>query len=51
MQVIDEALALDELNQMATSLLGDMVKTVVDIERRVLAVDAELHSDWKHNYC
>ena len=45
MKVIREILALDELNQMATSLFGDMVKAVVDVERRVLAVDAELHSD------
>lgn len=30
---------------MAEDLFGDMVKAVVDIERELLAVDAELHSD------
>ena len=36
---------LDELKQMAELLFGDMVKAVVDVERELVAVDAELHSD------
>ncbi|HSR67043.1 MAG TPA: DUF5674 family protein [Acidobacteriota bacterium] len=30
---------------MAAPMFGDMVKAVVDIEREIMAVDAELHSD------
>lgn len=30
---------------MAGELFGDMVKAVVDVDRELIAVDAELHSD------
>ena len=30
---------------MAANLFGDMVKAVVDVERGIIALDAELHSD------
>ena len=30
---------------MAANMFGDMVKAVVDVERELIAVDAELHSD------
>jgi len=36
---------MDELKQMATATFGNMVKAVVDIDRDIIAVDAELHSD------
>ncbi len=45
MEIIRDRLAFDELQSMAESLFGDMVKGVVDVERQLLAVDAELHSD------
>ena len=45
MQIIREKLNQDKLTQMAETLFGDMVKGVVDVEREVLAIDAELHSD------
>jgi hypothetical protein len=38
-------ITLSELNQMAASMYGNMVKAVVDIERDVLIVDSELHVD------
>ncbi len=34
-----------ELRQMAVGLFGDPVKAVVDVERGIMAIDAELHSD------
>ena len=37
-------MALDELKQMA-AMFGNMVKAVVDVDRGLVAVDAELHSD------
>lgn len=45
MKIITETVAIDELKQMAVNMFGDMVKAVVDIDRRLLAVDAELHAD------
>jgi len=44
MKIINETLTLDELKQMA-AMFKNMVKAVVDIEREVIAVDSELHSD------
>jgi len=45
MKIIREALTREEFIEMAATLFGDMVKGVVDVERGVLAIDAELHSD------
>jgi hypothetical protein len=45
MKIITKTLSLDELKEMAAATFGDMVKAVVDIERGIFAVDAELHSD------
>lgn len=45
MKIIAETLTLAELKQMAESGFGDMVKAVVDIERELLAIDANLHAD------
>lgn len=36
---------MSELKLMAEATFGTMVKAVIDIEREVIAVDAELHSD------
>jgi hypothetical protein len=38
-------ITLSELNDMAASMYGNMVKAVVDVERGVLIVDSELHVD------
>ena len=45
MEIITEFLTMNELRQMAESRFGEMVKAVVDVDRSLLAVDAELHSD------
>src|SRR3990167_3955557 len=45
MKIIPEKLPFTELKQMAADGFGDMVKAVVDVDRELLAVDAELHSD------
>jgi hypothetical protein len=45
MQIITEQLMLDELKKIAANMFGDMVKAVVDIDRELIALDAELHSD------
>ncbi len=43
--IIRDTLTFQDLKQMAECLFGDMVKAVVDLDRQLIAVDAELHSD------
>ncbi|MDP2981095.1 MAG: DUF5674 family protein [Candidatus Omnitrophota bacterium] len=45
MKIITKTVSLDELNRMAAATFGNLVKAVVDIDRELIAVDAELHSD------
>lgn len=45
MVIIDSTVALSELEEMAACGFGDLVKAVVDVERQVMAIDAELHAD------
>ena len=45
MVIIRDTLRFAELKQMAVSRFGDMVKAVVDVDRELIAVDAELHAD------
>ena len=45
MRIIQDTLTFDELKQMAAQRFGDLVKAVVDVERGLMAVDAELHAD------
>ena len=43
--IVRETLKFEELKQMAARMFGDLVKAVVDVDRELLAVDAELHAD------
>ena len=45
MRIVDNAISLDELRAMAEGLFGNLVKAVVDVERRIMAVDGELQAD------
>lgn len=45
MKIITEHIALSELKQMSQKVFGDLVKAVVDIEKEIMAVDADLHAD------
>lgn len=45
MQIITERITLSELQALANHLFENMVKAVVDVDKELLAVDAELHSD------
>ena len=45
MKIINQVFALNELKEMAIATFGDMVKAVVDTEKELIAIDAELHSD------
>ena len=44
-KIIDKPIALSELKAAAQATFGDMVKIVVDLEKRVMAIGAELHAD------
>jgi hypothetical protein len=45
MQIIKSKMSLAELEKMAEKMFGDLVKAVVDVEKELIAVDAELHAD------
>ena len=45
MKIITQIITIEELKEMAAKSFGDMVKAVVDVDRELIAVDAELHSD------
>jgi hypothetical protein len=45
LEIIRESIALARLHDMAAATFGDMVKAVVDVERGIMAVDADLHAD------
>ena len=43
--IIRETVTFEDLKQRAARMFGDFVKAVVDVDRELLAVDAELHAD------
>lgn len=45
MKIITKTSSLHELKQMAAAAFGNLVKAVVDVDRELIAIDAELHSD------
>lgn len=45
MKVIEDKITIKELEAMASNMFGNLVKAVVDIEKELIVVDAELHSD------
>jgi len=45
MKIIDKTITLEELKKMAKDMFGDLVKAVVDIEKEIMVVGGELHSD------
>ena len=45
MKIVEQNITLDEFEQMSKKMFGNLVKAVVDIEKGIMAVDAELHSD------
>jgi hypothetical protein len=45
MKLVENKITLDELEQMSQAMFGNLVKAVVDIEKGIMVVDAELHAD------
>ena len=45
MKIIKDKITRLELREMSVKMFGNLVKAVVDIDKEIMAVDAELHSD------
>ena len=45
MRIIKDKVSIKELKEMAAGRFGNLVKAVVDVESKIMAVDAELHAD------
>jgi len=45
MEVVHEKISINKLKKMSEKMFEGLVKAVVDIEKEIMAVDAELHSD------
>lgn len=45
MKIITDKITLAELSEMAKKMFGNLVKAVADVEKKIMAVNAELHVD------
>ena len=45
MQLITKTISVDELKKMSEKMFDSLVKAVVDIEKGIMVVDAEMHAD------
>ncbi len=45
MEIVRGQIGLHRVKESAEQTFGDLVKAVVDVERRIMAIGAELHSD------
>ncbi len=45
MRIVTDKISLKELKEISLNTFGNLVKAVVDVDRELLALDAELHSD------
>jgi hypothetical protein len=45
MKIVKDSINIEELGQMSGKMFGNLVKAVVDIEKEIMAVDADLHAD------
>jgi hypothetical protein len=45
MKCLTEKIPLTELQAMADAGFGNLVKAVVDVDKRIIVIDAEMHSD------
>lgn len=45
MKIVKDKIKIEELKKMAKEMFGNLVKAVVDVEKGMMAVNGELHSD------
>ena len=43
--LVDRPISVSQLRDAGEELFGDMVKAVVDVEKKIMVIGAELHSD------
>lgn len=48
MQLITKPMDIPELKKIASRTFGNLVKAVIDVDKKVVALDAELHADLEH---
>ena len=48
MQILQQPITRAELKVLAQNTFGDMVKAVADVQKGLLALDADLHADLEH---
>jgi hypothetical protein len=44
-EIVDKKISHEEIKKMAQDNYGDMVKAVVDVERKIMAIGGEFHAD------
>ncbi len=45
MKIVEDKITIDELKEMSKKMFGGLVKAVIDVEKEIMVVDGELHSD------
>jgi hypothetical protein len=45
MRILDKPITIIELKEIAQNMFGDLVKAVIDVDLKRIAINAELHSD------
>ena len=42
---VDKSITVDELKKIAVEQYGDLIKAVVDVKQRIMAIGGEMHAD------
>lgn len=45
MKILADIISISDLKRISSDKFGDLVKAVIDVDKELVAVDAELHSD------
>jgi hypothetical protein len=45
MKIVKDKILIKELKEIANQRFGDLVKVVVDVEKKIMAIGGDLHSD------
>jgi len=45
MKIVTKKITLKEIDEMAKNMFGNLVKVVIDIDKKIIVVDGELHAD------
>lgn len=45
MKIVDKGITVVELKNMTKNMFGNLVKAVIDVEKEIMVINGELHSD------